>query len=42
VTEQGLRWHFGLGFWWRTRVALTDINRVERVRLPWWYGIGIK
>lgn len=41
VTAQELRWHFGLGFWKR-RIALTDIARFERVRLPWWYGIGIK
>ena len=24
------------------RIALADIARVKRVRLPWWYGIGIK
>jgi hypothetical protein len=41
VSGRELRWHFGPGFW-RKRIALSDIARVERVRLPWWYGIGIK
>jgi len=41
VTALELRWHFGLGFW-RRRIALTEIARFERVRLSWWYGIGIK
>jgi len=41
VSGQELRWYFGPGFW-RKRIALSDIARVERVRLPWWYGIGIK
>ena len=41
VSGQELRWHFGPGFW-RERIALADIARVQRVRLPWWYGIGIK
>ena len=41
VSGQELRWHFGPGVW-RKRIALTDIARVERIRLPWWYGIGIK
>ncbi len=41
VSGQELRWYFGPGFW-RKRIALTDIVGVERVRLPWWYGIGIK
>ena len=36
-----LRWHFGPGVW-RKRVALTAIARVRHVRLPWWYGIGVK
>jgi hypothetical protein len=31
----------GPGFW-RKRIILSDIACVERVRLPWWYGIGIK
>jgi hypothetical protein len=41
VGDGYLTWHFAGGFW-RKRVALADIARVERVRLPWWYGIGIK
>jgi hypothetical protein len=41
VSGQELRWHFGPGFW-RKRIALADIARVKRVRLPWWYGIGIR
>src|SRR6266446_6803882 len=41
VSGQELRWYFGRGFW-RKRIVLSDIARVERVRLPWWYGIGIK
>jgi hypothetical protein len=41
VSERELMWHFGGGFW-RKRIARSDIARVERVRLPWWYGIGIK
>jgi len=41
VSGQELRWYFGPGFW-RKRIVLSDIARVERVRLPWWYGIGIK
>lgn len=34
-------WYFGLGFW-KKRILRSDIARVRRVRLPWWYGIGIK
>jgi hypothetical protein len=41
VSGQELRWYFGPGFW-RKRIILSDIACVERVRLPWWYGIGIK
>ena len=41
VSGQELRWHFGPGFW-RKQIALADIARVQRVRLPGWYGIGIK
>ncbi len=36
-----LRCFFGPGVW-RTRVALAAITRTARVRLPWWYGIGVK
>ena len=41
VSKQHLVWHFAGGFW-RRRIARADIVRVERVRLPWWYGLGIK
>lgn len=41
VSERELSWFFMLGFW-RNRIALADIVRVSEVRIPWWYGIGIK
>jgi len=41
ISGQELRWYFGRGFW-RKRIVLSEIACVERVRLPWWYGIGIK
>jgi hypothetical protein len=41
VSDRYLMWHFAGGFW-RKRVARADIVKVERVRLPWWYGIGVK
>jgi hypothetical protein len=41
VSGQELRWYFGPGFW-RKRIVLSEIARVQRVRIPWWYGIGIK
>ena len=41
VSGHELRWYFGHGFW-RKRIVLSNIARVERVRLPRWYGIGIK
>lgn len=41
VSERYLTWHFAGGFW-RKRVARADIVGVERVRLPWWYGLGVK
>jgi len=41
VSERELSWYFGPGFW-RKRIARPDIAAVTRVRLPWWYGIGIK
>ena len=41
VSDDELSWFFGPGFW-RKRVARSTIAHVSRVRLPWWYGIGIK
>jgi hypothetical protein len=41
VSAHELSWYFGPGFW-RKRIARSTIARVARVRLPWWYGIGIK
>jgi hypothetical protein len=41
VSERELTWSFRLGLW-RKRIARADIARVARVRLPWWYGIGVK
>jgi len=41
VGADELRWHFGPGVW-RKSVPFASIARVDRVRLPWWYGIGIK
>lgn len=41
VSENGLGWYFGPGLW-KKRILLKDIARVQRVRIPWWYGVGIK
>jgi hypothetical protein len=41
VTERELVLAFGLGLF-RRRVPLSDIVRVERTTVPWWYGVGIK
>jgi len=41
VSENGLGWYFGLGLR-KKRILLKDIARVQRVRIPWWYGVGIK
>src|SRR5688572_14424003 len=41
VSSSELTWYFASGIW-RKRVALTEIADVKRIRLPWWYGIGIK
>src|SRR5437588_5595775 len=41
ISARELSWYFGPGVW-RKRIALSDIARIARVRLPWWYGIGIK
>jgi hypothetical protein len=41
VSDGELSWYFGPGFW-KKRMRLADITRVRPVRLPWWYGIGIK
>jgi len=41
VSEKELNWHFGPALW-RKRILLQDIAHVQRIRIPWWYGIGIK
>jgi hypothetical protein len=41
VSEEYLTWHFASGLC-RRRVARAEIVRVEQVRLPWWYGLGVK
>jgi hypothetical protein len=41
VTDRELVLAFGLGLF-RRRVLLSDIVRVERTTVPWWYGVGIK
>lgn len=41
VTDHELVLAFGLGLF-RRRVPLSDIVRVERTEVPWWYGVGIK
>jgi len=41
ISTRELSWYFGPGFW-RRRVGLSSIGHVARVRLPWWYGIGVK
>ena len=41
VTDRELVLAFGLGLF-RRRVPLSDIVRVERTEVPWWYGVGIK
>jgi hypothetical protein len=41
VSDHELTVGFGLGMM-RRRIPLTDIARVERASIPWWYGTGIK
>jgi hypothetical protein len=41
VSDQELVWYFAGGFW-PNRIARADIASVTRVRLPWWFGIGVK
>jgi hypothetical protein len=41
VSPWELTWCFGGGFW-RNTIARDDIVGVTQVRLPWWYGLGIK
>jgi hypothetical protein len=41
VSDGELSWYFGPGFW-KKRIQRSDITRVRSIRLPWWYGIGIK
>jgi ABC-type Fe3+-siderophore transport system permease subunit len=41
VSDREFVWYFAGGFW-PNRIARADIASVTRVRLPWWYGIGVK
>ena len=41
VSDREITWPFGPNFW-RNRIALSDIAKVETTHLPWWYGSGIK
>jgi hypothetical protein len=41
ISENGLDWYFEPGLW-RKQILLKDIARVQRIWIPWWYGIGIK
>jgi hypothetical protein len=41
VSDRELSWYFGPGFW-KKRIQRGDITRTRPIRLPWWYGIGIK
>jgi hypothetical protein len=40
VSDEELSWYFGSGFW-RKRILLSEVARVEPVRIPWWMGSGI-
>lgn len=40
VSTETLLWHFGLGFW-KKRIPVTDIEKIEVVRNSWIYGWGI-
>jgi hypothetical protein len=41
VSDHELSWYFGPGFW-KKRIVRSNIIGIQRIRLPWWYGIGIK
>lgn len=41
VTGGYVSWHFGPGFW-KKRIAVSDIERVEIVQNRWYYGWGIR
>jgi len=41
VSDREITWAFGPNFW-RNRIALSDIAKVETTYLPWYYGSGIK
>ncbi len=41
VTSRDVHWAFGPG-WPKWRLALDEIESVEPVRYPWWYGYGIR
>ena len=41
VDKDLLRWHFGVGFPYKT-MAISDIESVEQVRNNWWNGWGIR
>jgi len=40
VSTETLLWHFGLGFW-KKRIPVTDIDKIEVVKNSWIYGWGI-
>ncbi len=40
IREHLLCWRFGVGLI-RKQVKLADIRRIEIVKNPWWYGVGI-
>lgn len=40
VSTETLLWYFGLGFW-KKRIPIMDIEKIEVVRNSWIYGWGI-
>jgi hypothetical protein len=41
VSDDKLRWHFGLGFW-SYSLALDQIDSISIVRNKWWNGFGVR
>jgi hypothetical protein len=41
ISDQSLNWYFGSGFW-RKSIPLSEVARVEAIRIPWWVGVGIR
>ena len=41
ISDQSLNWYFGSGFW-RKSIPLSEVARVEAIRIPWWVGGGIR